>query len=76
MPRPHKFWRLEIHVAQAPSSSNDTNGILDMLRYENATVISGPDAEGYWEIEMPHAPSAARWASFAIPTRSAWVVTR
>jgi hypothetical protein len=73
---PKKFWRLEIYVPQAPTSSITTNGILDMLRYENAIVVSGPDVEGVWELEMPHAPTAARWASFGIATRSAWVVTR
>jgi hypothetical protein len=72
MPRTSKHWRLGIFVPRQTSAES----ILDMLRYENATVVSGPNPEDLWEIEMPNAPSQARWHSFGIRTGAAWVVNR
>ena len=41
------------------------NGILDMLRYDQAVVASSPPA-GYWMFVSDNRPTVARWASFGI----------
>ena len=41
------------------------NGVLDMLRYDQAVVASNPPA-GYWMFASDNRPTVARWASFGI----------